>query len=70
MAIGTGIALLVLGLVLVLGVLPDIPNVDDVTLGWILLIVGVLGLVLSLVINAQRSRRTVVEERHYEPPVR
>jgi Domain of unknown function (DUF6458) len=70
MAIGTGIALLVLGLVLVLGVLPDIPNVDDVTLGWILLVVGVLGLVLSLVINAQRSRRTVVEERPYEPPVR
>ena len=70
MGIGTGIALIAIGLVLVLGVVPDIPHVNDVTLGWILLVVGALGLVLSLVINAQRRRSTHVVERYDEPPVR
>jgi hypothetical protein len=63
MGIGVGIFLLVIGLVLVLGVLPDIPQVDDITLGWILLVVGALGIVLVLIMNAQRSRQTVVTER-------
>jgi hypothetical protein len=63
MGIGVGIFLLVVGLVLVLGVLPDIPQVDDITLGWILLVVGALGIVLVLIMNAQRSRQTVVTER-------
>jgi hypothetical protein len=66
MGIGVGIFLLVIGLVLVLGVLPDIPQVDDVTLGWILLVVGALGIVLVLIMNAQRSRQTVVTERRDE----
>jgi uncharacterized protein DUF6458 len=63
MGIGVGIFLLVIGLVLVLGVLPDIPQVDDITLGWILVVVGALGIVLVLIMNAQRSRQTVVTER-------
>ena len=62
MGIGVGIVLLVIGLVLILGVFPDIPQVDDITLGWILLVVGALGIVLVLVMNAQR-RHTVVERR-------
>ena len=57
MGIGTGIVLVVIGLILVLGVIQfDISFVDDVALGWILLIVGVLGIVLALVMNQQRSR--------------
>jgi uncharacterized protein DUF6458 len=63
MGIGVGIFLLVVGLILVLGVLPDIPQVDDITLGWILVVVGALGIVLVLIMNAQRSRQTVVTER-------
>lgn len=66
MGIGVGIVLLVIGLVLVLNVLPDIPQVDDVTLGWIFVVVGVLAVVLALVMNQQRSRTTHVEERRYD----
>jgi fumarate reductase subunit D len=74
MGIGLGVVLLLLGLILALGAV-DLPaSVDDVvatnTLGWILIIVGVLALVLSLVINSQRSRSShVVEERRVDPPV-
>lgn len=70
MGIGVGIVLLVVGLVLVLNVVPDIPHVDDPTLGWILIVVGALAVVLALVINQQRSRTTHVEERRYDGPPR
>lgn len=69
MGIGVGIALLLVGLVLVLGVVNvDIPYVEDYQLGVILIIVGILGIVLTMIIlNRARSTR-VVEERR-EPPV-
>jgi len=73
MGIGLGIVLLVIGLILALNVV-HLPagiesHVDSNTLGWILIIVGVLALVLSLVINQQRTRRTaVVEERRIDDP--
>jgi tetrahydromethanopterin S-methyltransferase subunit E len=71
-AIGTGVVLLVIGLVLVLDVV-DLPaEVDDViatnALGWILIAGGVIALVLSLIINAQRARTTHVEERRTDTP--
>ena len=67
MGIGLGIILLVLGLIFAMGVV-DLPaSVDDVvatgTLGWILIIAGVLAIVLALVMNQQRARTTHVEER-------
>lgn len=66
MGIGLGIVLLVAGLILVLGVIEfDISGVEDVTLGWILLVAGVLALILALVLNQQRRSR-VVEERRYD----
>jgi hypothetical protein len=74
MGIGLGVVLLLVGLIFAFNVI-DLPaSVDDViatnTLGWILIIVGVLAIVLALVMNAQRSRTTrVVEERRAEPPV-
>ncbi len=74
MGIGLGVVLLLLGLIFAMGVI-DLPaNVDDViatnTLGWILIIVGVLAIVLALIMNAQRSRSTaVVEERRVDPPL-
>ncbi|QWZ07907.1 hypothetical protein KRR39_21470 [Nocardioides panacis] len=71
MGIGTGIVLLVVGLILVLGVVNfDIGLVDDVALGWILLVVGVLAIILALVMNQQRSRTKHVEERRYDDPAR
>ncbi|MDQ3615683.1 MAG: DUF6458 family protein [Actinomycetota bacterium] len=71
MGIGLGVVLIVAGLILVLGVVNfDMPAVEDTTLGWILLIVGILAIVLALVINAQRSRSRHVEERRYDGPPR
>jgi uncharacterized membrane protein YidH (DUF202 family) len=68
MGIGVGIVLLVIGLILVFQVVPDIPHVGDVTLGWILVVVGLLAVVLALVMNQQRSRTKHVEERRYDGP--
>ena len=71
MGIGLGVVLLVLGLIFALNVI-DLPaGVDDVvatnTLGWILIIAGVLAIVLALVMNNQRTRSTrVVEERRLD----
>ena len=70
MGIGVGIVLLVVGLILVLNVIPDVPGIDDVTLGWILVVVGVLAIILALVMNQQRSRTKHVEERRYDGPPR
>jgi hypothetical protein len=67
MAVGLGIILIVLGLILVGNVVNlDMSHVDDGALGGIFLAAGILAIVLSLVINAQRSRgthRTIREER-------
>ena len=58
MAIGLGIVLIVVGLILVLDVVNvDTSVIDTGTLGWILLVAGVLAIVISLVVNQQRTRR-------------
>jgi fumarate reductase subunit D len=73
MGIGLGIVLLLVGLILAFGVI-DLPasidnHVDGSTLGWILILVGVLAIVLALVMNRQRTTRsTVVEERRIDDP--
>jgi membrane-bound ClpP family serine protease len=58
MAIGLGVVLIALGAVLVFDA-----GVNDHALGGVLLAAGILAIVLSLIVNAQRSRRTIVEER-------
>ena len=70
MVIGLGIVLIVAGLILVLDVVNlDTTAVDTGTLGWILLVAGGLAIVISLVVNQQRTRSThVVEERRDLPP--
>ena len=70
MGIGVGIVLIVLGLILVLRVVNfETGWGDETTLGWILLIAGVVGIILALVINQQRMHRThTVEERRYDDP--
>ena len=63
MGIGLGIVLVLAGLALVSGAINyDINFIEDQTMGWILLLVGVLALVLTLAMNAQRRRTTHVEE--------
>jgi hypothetical protein len=71
MGIGVGVVLLAVGLIFALNVV-DLPSgvenaIDTNTLGWILIIVGALAIVLALVMNAQRSRTHVVEERRTPP---
>lgn len=69
MGIGVGIFLIVAGAILLWAVNVNVPFVSDDTLGMILLVVGVLAVILSLVLNAQRSRTTHVQENRYnEPP--
>lgn len=69
MVIGLGIVLIVLGLVLALDVVNiDTTAVDTATLGWILLAAGVLAIVVSLIVQKQRTRTTVVQERRDGPP--
>lgn len=64
MAIGLGIVLILAGLILLLDVITvDLSFVNDNALGGVLLVVGILAIVLSLVVNAQRGKHTVVEER-------
>jgi uncharacterized membrane protein HdeD (DUF308 family) len=68
MAIGLGIVLVIAGLILVFDVVNwDTTAVDTGTLGWILLVAGALAIVISLVVNAQRTRSTHVVEDRRDP---
>ena len=73
MGIGLGIVLLLVGLIFAFGAVNLPASIDNAvattTLGWIFIVVGILAIVLSLAMNAQRSRSThVVEERRVDPP--
>ena len=70
MGIGLGIFLIVIGAIFLFALKVDIPFVTDDTLGIILLVAGVLTLILSLVLNAQRGRTKHVEENRYDGPRR
>jgi uncharacterized membrane protein HdeD (DUF308 family) len=71
MVIGLGIVLIVLGLILALDVINiDTTVVEMETLGWILLLAGIVAVIISLIVNQQRTRSThVVERRDDRPPV-
>ncbi|WP_372791669.1 DUF6458 family protein [Paraconexibacter sp.] len=68
MQIGTSIFLLALGAILKFAVTDAIDGVDLTTVGLILMIVGALGLVISMFMTSQlrdrATERTVVRERH------
>ncbi len=68
MGFGVGIVLLVLGAILVTGAVDMPASVDDViattTVGWILILVGTLGIVLGLIATRRTSHTTIVEEQH------
>lgn len=77
MALGTSIFLIALGAVLAFALDRDVVSVVNVNIvGYILMGVGVIGLIMSLVLNSQRSRtqHTVRDERrqppYQEPPPR
>jgi hypothetical protein len=61
MGIGLGVVLVVVGAALMWAINLDIAHVDDFTLGLILFVGGVVAIVLSVYLNAQRTRTTHVE---------
>ena len=64
MELGTSLFLIAVGAILAFAVNADISGLDIAVVGWILMGVGVIGLVLSLLfLNSWRARRTAVVER-------
>jgi uncharacterized membrane protein HdeD (DUF308 family) len=72
MPLGTSLFLIAVGAILRYAVTDSISGVDLTTVGLILIIVGVLGLVLSLILMfAPRRRETIVtRDRYQDPPPR
>jgi hypothetical protein len=69
MRIGSSIGLIAVGLILALAVNFDVDGLDLQQIGWILAVVGVIGLIVSLVM-ARRVRPVVVQEEAPLPPAR
>jgi uncharacterized membrane protein len=67
MGIGLGIVLIVVGAILYWAVEVNIPWVSDNTLGIILMVVGALAIILALIVNQQRTRRTTVVDDRRDP---
>lgn len=73
MGMGVSIVLAALGAILIWGVSAEVAGIDVNAIGWILLIVGIIGALLSMIFwsswggfgGARRERETVVRE---EPP--
>lgn len=68
MAIGSGIFLLVVGAILAFAVNDSVESVDLGMIGYICMGAGVLAIIISLVVNAQRSNSTHTEriEKHVD----
>lgn len=56
MYFGGSIALIALGAILAFAVQDRLSDVDLVTVGYICMAAGAIGIVLSLIVNGQRSR--------------
>lgn len=71
MALGTGLFLIVVGAVLSFGVKDTLDAVNLPVIGYICIAAGVIALILSMVLNAQRSKSThheVIEHKDAPPP--
>lgn len=68
MGIGIGVALIVIGLIVLFALQGDVPFFTDGTLGIILIVGGVLALVIGLVMQFQRGRTRHVQENRYQGP--
>ncbi|MHA7154519.1 DUF6458 family protein [Arthrobacter sp. TMN-50] len=68
MRIGSSIVLIALGAILAFAVADVVDFIDLTLVGYILMGVGVLGLIISLVMNAPRSQRRVTESRTLQDP--
>lgn len=69
MRIGSSIVLIAIGAILAFAVAADVVGFINLQLvGYILMGVGVLGLIVSLLMNAPRSQRRVSESRSVQDP--
>lgn len=68
MRIGSSIALIAIGLILALAVNFSLSGVDIQLVGWILVVVGIIGLVVSVALA--RRARPVVRRDEGLPPTR
>jgi hypothetical protein len=69
MRIGSAIFLIALGAILAWAVTPGlIPNVDQALVGYILMAVGVIGLIASLAVAAPGRSRRISETRSVVDP--
>lgn len=68
MRLGTAIVLLALGAILTFALDVDVSGIDLQVVGWILMIVGALGLVLEVAVWGPRSRRRVTRTEGYGGP--
>jgi hypothetical protein len=69
MGIGASIFLIAVGAILAFAITPGlIPNVDQSLVGYILMGVGVLGLIISIVMMSTGPRRRVSESRRMVDP--
>lgn len=62
MGIGAAILLIAIGAILAFAVHVHVSGVDITVVGWILMIVGVIGLVLTLTIWSPWRRRRVADD--------
>ncbi|MFJ5955933.1 DUF6458 family protein [Paenarthrobacter sp. NPDC092416] len=68
MRIGSSIALIAIGAILAFALAPGIiPFVDQVLIGYILMVVGLLGLVVSIIMSSRTRRTDTVIERRTAP---
>ena len=58
MGLGASIFLIALGAILAFAVTYELAGVDIQVVGWILMIVGILGLIISLYYTSLATRRT------------
>lgn len=68
MRIGSSIALIAIGAILAFAVADVVDFVDLRLVGYILMGVGVLGLIVSLLMNAPRNQKRVSESRSVQDP--
>ena len=68
MRLGTAIVLIALGAILTFALNVSVSGVNLDVVGWILMIVGALGILLELAVWGPRSRRTVTRTDAYDTP--
>lgn len=69
MGIGTSIFLIAVGAILKFAVTASVSGIELATVGVILMIVGGIGLLISLFLLVQARDRTVVRDRRTDPYV-